>query len=195
MDFSSWTVIQEAKKVLLEAERVTSTNKLDKYVREKGDLATFEEASVLIEGLTEEIFKAAKDVFEVTKNLYTDDEETEKEEKEQDADDAEEMEDEELDTKAKEDEDKEEAEEEEEDEEEDKEEEKADKKAEKNESVSLEEGKMKEIFTLGQESSSKEEFETKLKDYLRKSGKADLANDKDFIAGYVDQWEPSEEEK
>lgn len=54
------------------------------------------------------------------------------------------------------------------------------------------EGKMKDIEIISQESESKEDFERNLKDHFRKIGKADLADDKDFIATYVETWEPRE---
>jgi hypothetical protein len=63
------------------------------------------------------------------------------------------------------------------------------------ESENVNEGKMKEIDMISRESKSKAEFEAKLKEYVKSIGKAELADDKDFIEAMTDGWKPSEEEK
>lgn len=62
------------------------------------------------------------------------------------------------------------------------------------ESVLLEEGKIKEIDILSQEANSKEEFEAALKEYVKKIGKPELAEDKDFIEAMTADWKPSTKE-
>lgn len=52
----------------------------------------------------------------------------------------------------------------------------------------LEESKMGTIDLLSRESSSKEEFEQKLKEYVKEIGKPELANDKDFIEAMTSGW-------
>ena len=59
---------------------------------------------------------------------------------------------------------------------------------------SILEGKMKEIEILSQESSSKEEFAEKLKAYVKEIGKADLADDKDFMEAMTDDFVPHKKE-
>ena len=53
---------------------------------------------------------------------------------------------------------------------------------------------MKEIEILSQESSSKEEFAEKLKAYVKEIGKADLADDKDFMEAMTDDFVPRKKE-
>ena len=55
----------------------------------------------------------------------------------------------------------------------------------------LDEGKMKEIAAISQEADSKEDFEEKLKAYLKETGKPELAEDKDFIEAMTADWKPS----
>lgn len=60
--------------------------------------------------------------------------------------------------------------------------------------IKIDEGKMKEIDILSQESTSKEDFIEKLKAYVKELGKPELANDKDFIDAFAADWKPSTKE-
>jgi len=52
------------------------------------------------------------------------------------------------------------------------------------------EGKMKHISMISQESTDKEDFRKRLVEYLESVGKKDLANDKEFIDEMVEEYQP-----
>jgi hypothetical protein len=66
-------------------------------------------------------------------------------------------------------------------------------KKEKKEKV--DEGKMSEIDAISRESTSKEDFANKLKEYVKSIGKSELANDKEFIETMTSDWELQDEKE
>lgn len=58
----------------------------------------------------------------------------------------------------------------------------------------LDEGRMKDIDLISQESTSKEDFIKNLKEYLKEIGKPDLATD-EFVKPFADDWKPRDEKE
>jgi hypothetical protein len=59
----------------------------------------------------------------------------------------------------------------------------------------LTEGKIKEIDMISREAESLEDFKSKLKEYVKSIGKAELADDKEFIDAMTADWKPGADEK
>ena len=57
------------------------------------------------------------------------------------------------------------------------------------------EGKMKDIFAIAKDSSSKADFITRLKAHLIADNKADLAKDENFLDGMADMYMNAEKEE